>query len=475
MNVADESFLSYYAYDHSGERVLKMTGRNSVVDVNADVFLTAADIERITLYTSPYLVAGNTGYTKHYYAGTERVCARVGNGGLDRLGDFIGSDQDLSAMAKGLFNQCLESMSYRYLAPNESNEITTPCSTVCNKLSKELPETPYSFNVTTDIKTGLFEESMLIKASVGQDYEDIYFYHSDHLGSASWITDGLGTPVQHLQYLPFGEPFVDQRAAGSTYNERFTFTGKERDRETGFSYFGARYYDSDLTGLFLSVDPMADKYPENSPYHYCHWNPITQIDPNGSFDIKIHVAMVKEKANENGIKRLKTALLSYGTGIHSDIFLFAISNVHIDGKHNSNDIVSLYNKAFDGAVKDIKNGRYIRAGRELHTIADFYSHSNFLEVYADYAYENGIDVTLDNIPTLTEAQNDSKLWNYMQDKLETGDYSIINPKSTDGKSHNKMNKDNPDSEKGSESFGKTGLTFHEVAKKVATKAIDETM
>ena len=262
---------------------------------------------------------------------------------------------------------------------------------------------------------------------------------------------------------------------GTEISQPFTFTGKERDRETGFSYFGARYYDSDLTGLFLSVDPMADKYPENSPYHYCHWNPITQIDPNGSFDIKIHVAMVKEKANENGIKRLKTALLSYGTGIHSDIFLFAISNVHIDGKHNSNDIVSLYNKAFDGAVKDIKNGRYIRAGRELHTIADFYSHSNFLEVYADYAYENGIDVTLDNIPTLTEAQNDSKLWNYMQDKLETGDYSIINPKSTDGKSHNKMNKDNPDSEKGSESFGKTGLTFHEVAKKVATKAIDETM
>ena len=114
---------------------------------------------------------------------------------------------------------------------------------------------------------------------------------------------------------------------------------------------------------------MADMYPENSPYHYCHWNPITQIDPNGSFDIKIHVAMVKEKANENGIKRLKTALLSYGTGIHSDIFLFAISNVHIDGKHNSNDIVSLYNKAFDGAVKDIKKGRYIRSGRELHTIA----------------------------------------------------------------------------------------------------------
>ena len=59
----------------------------------------------------------------------------------------------------------------------------------------------------------------------------------------------------------------------------FTFTGKERDRETGFSYFGARYYDSDLSGLFLSVDPMSDKYPNLSPYAYCAWSPVKLVDP----------------------------------------------------------------------------------------------------------------------------------------------------------------------------------------------------
>ncbi|MBR5832893.1 MAG: hypothetical protein IKY79_09835 [Bacteroidales bacterium] len=42
--------------------------------------------------------------------------------------------------------------------------------------------------------------------------------------------------------------------------------------ETGFSYFGARYYDSDLMTGWLSVDPMADKYPGLSPYAYCAWN-----------------------------------------------------------------------------------------------------------------------------------------------------------------------------------------------------------
>ena len=60
-----------------------------------------------------------------------------------------------------------------------------------------------------------------------------------------------------------------------------TSTGKERDSETGFSYFGARYYDSDLMTGWISVDPMADKYPNISPYAYCAWNPIKLVDPDG--------------------------------------------------------------------------------------------------------------------------------------------------------------------------------------------------
>ena len=61
----------------------------------------------------------------------------------------------------------------------------------------------------------------------------------------------------------------------------FTSTGKERDEETGYSYYGARYYDPEISGLFLSVDPMANKYPGISPYVYCAWNPIVLTDPNG--------------------------------------------------------------------------------------------------------------------------------------------------------------------------------------------------
>ena len=81
-----------------------------------------------------------------------------------------------------------------------------------------------------------------------------------------------------------------------------TFTGKERDSETGFSYFGARYYDSDILTGWLSVDPMADKYPGLSPYAYCAWNPVKLVDPDGEDIIN---AYEKYKNNKQEIENLK--------------------------------------------------------------------------------------------------------------------------------------------------------------------------
>ena len=65
-----------------------------------------------------------------------------------------------------------------------------------------------------------------------------------------------------------------------------TFSAKERDSETGLSYFGARYYSSDLS-IWLSVDPMASKYPHQSNYVYCSNNPLKVIDPNGEDEWEI--------------------------------------------------------------------------------------------------------------------------------------------------------------------------------------------
>jgi len=64
------------------------------------------------------------------------------------------------------------------------------------------------------------------------------------------------------------------------FDTRYKFTAKELDNETSYTYFGARYYDSELSG-WLSVDPMSDKYPSLSPYCYTADNPVILVDPLG--------------------------------------------------------------------------------------------------------------------------------------------------------------------------------------------------
>ena len=59
------------------------------------------------------------------------------------------------------------------------------------------------------------------------------------------------------------------------------FNAKQKDHESGYHYYGARYYDSELLTGWLSVDPMADKYPGLSPYAYCAGNPVKLVDPDG--------------------------------------------------------------------------------------------------------------------------------------------------------------------------------------------------
>ena len=98
-------------------------------------------------------------------------------------------------------------------------------------------------------------------------------------------TDASGAVNQHLQYLPpysyrDGEDYIYQR--NSSWAVPYTFSGKEKDAETGYSYFGARYYNSDLS-IWLSVDAYSSYYPQISPYLYVAGNPSNLIDFNGNF------------------------------------------------------------------------------------------------------------------------------------------------------------------------------------------------
>ena len=273
--VVDNEWHSYYAYDHAGERTLKLTGKNGLLDVNADIMVTSGILNKATLYPSPYVVVTDQGYTKHYYVGSDRLCARIGGGGLLSISQNV----NLSDKAAALYTICLDQTVDRTLEADDLECIKLLVPEDGIPIADPIYESPKRLFANPFLDMAAFGQAMVILESQNEPETDVYFYHGDHLGSASWITDASGIPVQHLQYLPFGEPFIYQRA--SSYSERFTFTGKEKDSETGFYYFGARYYDPSLSGLFLSVDPMADKYPSISPYAYCAWNPVKLVDPDG--------------------------------------------------------------------------------------------------------------------------------------------------------------------------------------------------
>ena len=116
--VVDDRYYSYYAYDYSGERRLKLTGENSLLDINADVMSTYSILDEPTLYPSAYMVLTNKGYTKHYYAGAERVAARLGGGGLDAMGQTIGNEDALQEKSTLLFDQSLEQACGRVMDRN---------------------------------------------------------------------------------------------------------------------------------------------------------------------------------------------------------------------------------------------------------------------------------------------------------------------------------------------------------------------
>ncbi len=81
--------------------------------------------------------------------------------------------------------------------------------------------------------------------------EQVFFYHTDPAGTPQSITDSSGTVVWKADYKPFGE---ENSITGSAANNK-RFVGKEKDEETGLSYFGARYEDA-KTGRFTAVDPV---------------------------------------------------------------------------------------------------------------------------------------------------------------------------------------------------------------------------
>ncbi len=124
-------------------------------------------------------------------------------------------------------------------------------------------------------------------------------------------------------------------------------TGKEKDSETGYYAFGARYYDCDLSGIFLSVDPMSDKYPNISPYAYCAWNPVKLVDPDGREVINRHT---------KNIENLKKKIADLEGQIKdcNGSNLKKLNRLLADKKKSLKKEME-YEKIVDNAIQDLKN------------------------------------------------------------------------------------------------------------------------
>jgi len=100
--------------------------------------------------------------------------------------------------------------------------------------------------------------------------EGLVYYHQDHLGSSSKMTNPSKTVVKTIGYKPYGDDAYSSGNASLYYK----FTGQEQD-STGLYYYGARYYDPELA-RFISVDAAGDDYC------YCNNNPVKYVDPTGN-------------------------------------------------------------------------------------------------------------------------------------------------------------------------------------------------
>ena len=124
------------------------------------------------------------------------------------------------------------------------------------------------------------------KSGVGfkPDYQregNLFFFHTDHIGSTSYLTDTVGNVSQFLCYTPYGEAIVDEHL--TSYENPFKFSGKELDDITGLYDHGARSKNP-ISTLWYGVDPRYEEFPEMSPFAYCHGNPVRLVDLNGMQD-----------------------------------------------------------------------------------------------------------------------------------------------------------------------------------------------
>ena len=183
--------------------------------------------------------------------------------------------------------------------------------------------------------------------------EETFFYHSDHVGSTSYITDDKANITQYDAYLPYGELLVDEHS--SSEDLPYKFNGKEMDEETGLYYYGARYINP-MASIWYGVDPLAEKYKEIGSYVYCADNPINLFDPDGQkFIYNAQGKFLRKEGKDNLVYIERdgklTQLIDHGNGMTDEQFNIAAHIVDVESSDAPNESLWIAHAA-NNAVDD---------------------------------------------------------------------------------------------------------------------------
>ena len=325
MVLSDNGKTSRYTYNAAGERIMKSYGTMEGVYINgAPQGITFHETDNFTLYPASIISINKNRFTKHYFIGDKRVASRIGTGMFNnvygRNGSYVTAGQQDYAERMNQIQTQKEAY-YKKVGvapgvPTEKGAYGDPENTgvgynaVLTELGNhDVPQgwvqTPKP-NTTPNTNPGppvsWNDPSNPDDPQAGYGYipndttkEETFFYHSDHLGSTSYITDDHANITQYDAYLPYGELLVDEHS--SSEDLPYKFNGKQFDEETGLYYYGARYMNP-VASIWYGVDPLANGKPRVSGYVMCLDNPLKYIDPNGLWEWNAKGNLVAQKGDD---------------------------------------------------------------------------------------------------------------------------------------------------------------------------------
>jgi YD repeat-containing protein len=260
-SVNNQGYVSHFWYDAQGNRTVKTSGETKNLFVNSLYSGGYSGTARFTAYINPYLEVSPQGeYTKHFFAGKERVASKTGDlesfGSDPRRIEYAGHGMEAIHIdyeakyqaSRQTIHDAFEKYDMRYEGTDNDDYVSG--EGFCCKPAPTLR----SGNVDKKDEEGRSQEDPECHQ---------YYYHYDFLGNTGFMTDLSGKVAQETEYTSWGIIYFERK--NDNWNTPYLFRGMEWDPETGLYHMQDGYYDPQRK-YRLNVNPAWDLFPQTEPY-----------------------------------------------------------------------------------------------------------------------------------------------------------------------------------------------------------------